>query len=170
MSLRIFEYDFCRICLTADSDSGNRCFRIDGNGYIPVTGIIVGVVYPDTFCLYIDCFSYQQFFSSIHIFQINQSVDAGTGSLFGDLLQPHILYLIIIFSSLTFEDEASGVVSPVGDILSFLFSSRESEYFMFQQAVVYPFLGLVAGKGGKEHAPWRWNEHKFHSGCPFAQR
>ncbi len=36
------------------------------------------------------------------------------GAFFGDLLQPHILYLIIIFSSLTFEDEASGVVSPVG--------------------------------------------------------
>ena len=60
LSLCIFEYDFHWICLTADSNSGNCSFRIDRNCYIPIAGIIVGIVYPGTFRLYI-CLLYTSF-------------------------------------------------------------------------------------------------------------
>ncbi len=63
MSLRILKYDFHGVCLTTNSYGRDSCFGIDGNRYIPIAGIAVGIIHTDSFGLYVYCLSYQQSFA-----------------------------------------------------------------------------------------------------------
>ena len=71
------------------------------------------------------------------------SITKNTGHSFAYLVQPHILYVIIIFFPFIFENEAGGVVCFICYFLNLLFGSGESEYFVSHQAIIHSFFGVV---------------------------